>query len=130
MLGTLPAGQAYYVPYSPLLPGKQTVQTTADWYAVGFEGLAFVDNLHDVPAFLTRGDLDLVVPTRALAPALRTLLGPARVDDASPSRLGVTYPDGERFVDIFDYPNAGHMISMLEPDQLARDLQGWIPAPP
>ena len=128
VLGTLPDGQGYFVPYSPLLPGKQTVPTTADWYAQNYVGLAFVDNLHDVPAFLTRGDLDLVVPTRALAPALRVILGAARVDDTSPSRLGITYPDGQRFVDVFDYPMAGHMISMLEPDQLARDVAGWLAA--
>jgi hypothetical protein len=111
------------------LPGKQTTPTTPDWYGQSYEGLAFADNLQDVPAFLSRGDLDLVVPTRALAPALRTLLGAARVDDASPSRIGVTYPDGQRFVDVFDYPMAGHMISMLEPEQLASDVEGWISAP-
>ncbi len=128
-LGALPAGQAWFVPYSPLLPGKETAPTTADWYSQNYEALAFADNLHDVPTFLTRGDLDLVVPTRALAPALRTLLGAARVDDSSPSRLGVTYPDGQRFVDVFDYPMAGHMITMLQPDQLGRDLEAWLSAP-
>ncbi len=106
-LGALPAGQGYFVPYSPLLPGKETVPTTPDWYAQNYEGLAFVDNLHDVPAFLTRGDHDLVVPTRALAPALGVLLGAARVDGSSPSRIGVTYPDGQRFIDVFDYPDGG-----------------------
>jgi hypothetical protein len=127
-LGALPAGQAYFVPYSPLLPGKQAMPIT-DWYTQGYEGLAFADNLHDVPAFLSRGDLDLVVPTPALAPALRSLLGAARVDDTSPSRLGITYPDAQRFVDVFDYPSAGHMITMLEPGQLAADLEAWIPEP-
>ncbi len=128
-LGALPAGQGWFVPYSPLLPGKETTPTTADWYAQSYEGLAFVDNLHDVPTFLTRGDLDLVVPTRALAPALRILVGAARVDEASAARLGVVYPDGERFVDVFDYPGAGHMISMLEPAQLSSDVEGWLAAP-
>jgi hypothetical protein len=128
-LGALPAGQSYFIPYSPLLPGKQVLQTTPDWYTQNFEGLAFADNLRDVPAFLTRGDLDLVAPTRAVAPALRALLGAARVDDSSPSRLGITYSDGERFVDVFDYPSAGHMITMLQPDQLARDLEAWLAQP-
>lgn len=79
-----------------------------------------------LPSFVTRGDRDLVVPTRALAPALRAVLGAARVDDSSPSRLGVTYPDGQRFVDVFDYPAAGHMISMLARDPLARDVEGRL----
>jgi pimeloyl-ACP methyl ester carboxylesterase len=127
-LGALPAGQAWFVPYSPLLPGKQPSPVT-DWYTQPYEGLAFADNLHDVPTFLSRGDLDLVVPTTALAPALRALLGADRVDDASSSRLGITYPDGERFIDVFDYPSAGHMISMMEPGKLAGDLEAWLPSP-
>jgi Serine carboxypeptidase len=129
LLGALPAGQSYYIPYSPLLPGKETTPTTLDWETLNLEGPAFVDGLHDVPAFLTKGDHDLVVPTLALAPALRAVVGAARVDAASPSRLGVVYPDGERFIDIFDYPSAGHMISMLEPSQLASDVEGWLTAP-
>ena len=129
LLGALPAGQSYYIPYSPLLPGKETTSTTLDWQTQDFEALAFVDGLHDVPAFLTKGDHDLVVPTLALAPALRAVVGAARVDAASPSRLGVVYPDGERFIDIFDYPSAGHMISMLEPAELASDVEGWLAAP-
>jgi hypothetical protein len=52
------------------------------------------------------------------------------VDDSSPSRLGVTTPDGQRFVDLFDYPTAGHMVSMLEPVELARDVEGWVAAHP
>jgi hypothetical protein len=120
-LGPLPVGQSYYLPYSPLSG------TTGDWRTLDYEVLAFADNLHDVPAFLTRGDLDLVVPTLALAPALRAGLGASRVDDASPSRLGVEYADGERFIDIFEYTSAGHMITMLEPSKLAEDLAGWLP---
>jgi hypothetical protein len=129
-LGRLPDGQAYFVPYSPLLPSKQIAPTTADWYSKNDEARAFVDNLRDVPAFVTRGDLDLVVPDRALAPALRAVLGSARVDDSSTSRLGIIYPDGERFADVFDYPGAGHMISMLAPQDLARDVEGWLAAQP
>jgi hypothetical protein len=129
-LGPLPAGQSYFVPYSPLLPGKETMPTAFDWYTENFEGVAFVDNLHEVPAFLTQGDRDLVVPTRALAPALRAILGDAAVDDASPSRLGVRYPDGERFIAIRDYPSAGHMITMAAPAALASDIASWLTAPP
>jgi hypothetical protein len=129
-LGALPSGQAYYVPYSPLLPGKEIEPTTRDWQTQNFEGSAFVDNLRDVPAFLTAGALDLVVPTLALAPALRTIVGAGAVDASSPSRLGLIYGDGERFIDIFPYPNAGHMISMLEPAQLATDVEGWLAMQP
>jgi len=125
-LGALPAGQTYYVPYSPLLPGKETAPTSPDWYTQNYQGPAFLDDLHDVPAFLTKGDLDLVVPTLALAPALRAVAGAARIDTTSASRIGVRYPDGERFIEVHDYPSAGHMISMLEPAQLATDVEGWL----
>jgi pimeloyl-ACP methyl ester carboxylesterase len=125
-LGSLPAGQSWYVPYSPLVPGKETVPTMADWYTVNIQGPAFLDNLREVPTFLTRGDLDLVVPTRAVAPTLRAILGGQGVDDTNPNRIVVTRPDGTSTIDIFDYPNAGHMISMLAPEKLASDLEAWL----
>jgi pimeloyl-ACP methyl ester carboxylesterase len=127
LLGALPGGQSYYLPYSPLQPGKELAKTTADWSTRDYEAVAFADNLRDIPAFLTQGDRDLVVPTKALAPALRAVLGASRVDDASLARLGLVYPDGERYVDIFEYASAGHMISMVEPAKLAKDIAGWLP---
>ena len=54
-LGSLPSGQAYYANYSPLYPGKETGTPEDDWRTVNLEGLAFVDNLRDVPTFLTAG---------------------------------------------------------------------------
>jgi hypothetical protein len=125
-LGPLPAGQAYYVNYSPLYPGKEMGTPEIDWRTESYEGLAFVDNLHDVPTFLTSGACDLVVPTRALAPALVSILGASQVDVSSPAQIGVLYPDGERFIDLFAYPSAGHMVEMIEPSELATDVQGWI----
>jgi hypothetical protein len=125
-LGALPAGQSYFVPYSPLEPGKETAPTTLDWRTVDDEAFAFADNLHDVPTFLTKGDRDLIVPTLALAPALRAALGASRVDAVSASRLGVLYEDGERYIQIFDYPAAGHMVSMVEGPKLANDVGGWL----
>jgi hypothetical protein len=122
-LGPLPAGQSYYLPYSPLSG------TSGDWRTLDDEAVAFADNLHDVPAFLTRGDRDLVVPTLALAPALRAALGAGRVLAPSPSRLGLRYPDGDRLIDIFEYPSAGHMITMIEPGKLSLDLEAWLPDP-
>jgi hypothetical protein len=121
LLGALPAGQSYYLPYSPL------PETSGDWATLNHEAPAFVDNLHEVPAFLTKGDRDLVVPTLALGPALRAAIGAGRVDTSSPSRIGLSYPDGERYIDIFEYPSAGHMITMIEPAKLASDLAGWLP---
>jgi hypothetical protein len=124
-LGPLPAGQAYYVPYSPLQPGKETQTTAPDWRNQPYEGAAFIDNLRDVPAFVTNGALDLVVPFRALAPALAAIAGSARVDTAN-GALGVIYPDGERFLEIGSYPSAGHMITMLAPADFASDLSSWL----
>ncbi len=129
-LGALPAGQSYYIPYSPLFPGKETAPTTRDWRTENFEANAFMDNLREVPTFLTAGARDLVVPPLALAPALRAVLGASRVDDSSPARLGVTYADGERFADLFAYANAGHMVEMIEPAELAADVETWLGAQP
>jgi len=127
-LGPLPDGQVYYLDYSPLMQGKETVQTTRDWQTTPSEALAFVDNLRDVPSLLTRGAHDLVVPTLALAPALRAVIGSARVDTSRSNALGVVYPDGERFIDIRDYADAGHMVTMTAPTEFAADLEAWLAA--
>ena len=128
-LGALPAGQAYYAPYSPLMPGKYTESFTPDWNSQNIEGPAFVDNVHDVPAFATSGPFDLVVPYLALAPALQASVGSGAVDTSQAGRLGLVYPDGERFIDVYTYPTAGHMITMLDPAKLASDLQAWLAQP-
>jgi hypothetical protein len=129
-LGALPAGQGYYANYSPLYPGKEMGTPDDDWRTLNLEGLAFLDNVRDVPAFLTAGARDLVVPPAALAPALRSILGAAQVDDSSPGRLGVTTPDGERFLSLFAYASAGHMVEMIEPSELAGDVQTWLATTP
>jgi pimeloyl-ACP methyl ester carboxylesterase len=126
-LGALPNGQAYFVPYSPLEPGKETVAAAPDWENEDFEGVAFVDGLADVPAMLTRGDRDLVVPTDALAPALGSIFGASAVH-ATASRVTVDVNGSARHVDVFDYPDAGHMITMIAPDAFASDLEAWMAA--
>jgi pimeloyl-ACP methyl ester carboxylesterase len=127
LLGKLPEGQAYFVPYSPLQPGKEFVATTPDWETENFEGVAFVDLLGDVPAMLTHGDRDLVVPTAALAPALATIFGPHAVHAMS-TRVTIDVDGSARHVDVFDYPNAGHMITMVAPGAFAADFEAWIAA--
>jgi pimeloyl-ACP methyl ester carboxylesterase len=126
-LGALPNGQAYFVPYSPLEPGKELVVTPVDWETTNAEAFAFVDALADVPALLTQGDRDLVVPTRALAPALASVFGASAVH-ASRSRITVDVDGSARHVDVFDYPDAGHMITMVAPAAFARDLEAWMAA--
>ncbi len=123
-LGALPNGQSYFVPFSPLQPGKEVDLAPADWSTENFVGPAFVDNLHDVPAFITRGPFDLVVPTSALAPALGAVIGAGNVDASDPNRIRVHLSDGDRFIDVGTYPTAGHMITMLEGPKLATDVAG------
>jgi hypothetical protein len=125
-LGALPAGQWWYLPFSPLQPDTDTATWTRDWETQPFEGTAFVDNFHDVPTFVTSGGLDLVVPFRALAPALSMVIDPTRVDTTG-GGLGVIYPDVERFVGLGTYPQAGHMITMLAAADFATDLAAWLP---
>jgi hypothetical protein len=96
LLGPLQKGQSYYLDYAPLQPGKELAPFTPDWRAKNLVGAAFVDNLRDVPTFVTDGPRDLVVPTSALAPALRTIVGADRVDTGA--GLAVLYPDGARAI--------------------------------
>ena len=125
-LGPLPSGQAYYVNYSPLLPGKEQAPTTLDWRTSNLEGVAFLDNVRDVPTFLTAGPRDLVVPPGALAPALRAIGSASAIDDGAPDRLGVVFPDGERLLARSTYPEAGHMVEMIAPAQLSADVEAWV----
>ncbi len=125
-LGALPAGQVYYVPYSPLLPGKETAPTKLDWREENYLGAAFLDNLREVPAFVTDGARDLVVPTRALVPALRALVGDAGVTLLTPPRVRVSTPDGDHFLDLGAYPDAGHMVTMIDAKGFTRDVSAWL----
>jgi hypothetical protein len=127
-LGALPEGQVYYVPYSPLLPGKETEQTTLDWREANTLGMAFLDNLREVPTFATDGARDLVVPTRALVPALRALAGETSIDLLTPRRVRVSTPDGDRFIDLGAYPEAGHMVTMIDAPGFTRDVTAWLAA--
>jgi hypothetical protein len=127
-LGALPEGQVYYVPYSPLQPGKETATTKLDWREENALGAAFLDNLRDVPAFVTDGARDLVVPTRALVPAIRALVGDAGVTLLAPARVRVSTPDGDRFIDLGAYPDAGHMVTMIDAKGFTRDVTAWLAA--
>ena len=84
-----------------------------------------MDNLRDVPAFLTSGALDLVVPTLALAPALQSVIGDAGVA-TSASGITIESASGLRTIDVYTYATAGHMITMVEPSKLAADLEAWL----
>jgi hypothetical protein len=125
-LGALPAGQAYDVPWSPLLPGKEAAPTQADWLGTNDEGAAFLDHVREVPTFVTDGRLDLVVPTRALGPALATIAGPGRVDASTPGAIRVATPDGPRTIEVHAYPQSGHMVTMTEPASFAEDVGAWL----
>ena len=73
-------------------PGKETEPTTPDWSTHDYEAIAFADNLHDVPAFLTQGRPR---PRRPDArPRARAPRRPRRREGrcTSPSRLGDPVP--------------------------------------
>lgn len=123
-LGTLPKGQSYFLAYAPLQPGKELVQVKRDWFVENFVGNAFIDNLHDVPALVTDGPYDLVVPERALAPALRIIAGEERIATTN-AGVSVAYPDGSRTIAVRSYPASGHMITMLDSQAFSDDLRAW-----
>jgi Serine carboxypeptidase len=126
LFGALPMGQSYFIPYSPLQPGKEIQPSSADWDNQNYVGKAFVDNLASTPTFITDGHFDLVVPTSALIPGLVTLLGANQVVSESPSQIRVDGPSGAGTIDLGHYPNAGHMITMLAPDSLESDVAAWL----
>jgi pimeloyl-ACP methyl ester carboxylesterase len=125
LLGALPAGQSYFLPFTPLTPGKGIASDLPDWENTNDVGAAFVDNLQDVPTLVTDGQLDLVVPESALVPALQTVLG-AQAATETASAISVSTSAGSRTVSISRYPDAGHMITMAAPSALAADVRAWL----
>jgi pimeloyl-ACP methyl ester carboxylesterase len=124
-LGALPSGQNYFLPFTPLTPGKGSATDLPDWQNTNDVGAAFVDNLQDVPTFVTDGQLDLVVPESALLPALQTILGAQAVTE-NENAISVSTSTGARAISISRYPNAGHMITMAAPSALAADVRAWL----
>jgi pimeloyl-ACP methyl ester carboxylesterase len=123
LLGALPAGQAYNLAYSPLTTGKGS--TNPDWRAQTLIGTAFLDNAESVPALITDGQRDLVVPETALVPALSTISGTTVVTESA-DQVTLAYPSGARALAIRHYPQAGHMITMIQPHEFAADLSAWL----
>jgi len=123
LLGALPAGQSYNLAYSPLTTGKGSVNP--DWRAQNLVGVAFLDNAKEVPTFVSDGQRDLVVPEAALVPALRAVSAPLAVSE-SRAAISIEYPSGTRQLSVRHYPNAGHMITMMEPAMFAADLRDWL----
>ncbi len=125
LLGALPDGQSYNLAYSPLTAGKGS--KNPDWRSENLIGAAFLDNAQYVPAMITDGQRDLVVPEVALVPALSAISGTTTVSQST-DQLTLGYPNGARTIDIRHYPSAGHMITMIEPKAFAADLSAWLAA--
>lgn len=124
-LGALPAGQNYFLPFTPLTPGKGSAGDLPDWENTNDVGAAFVDNVQDVSTLVTDGQLDLVVPESALVPALQTVLGSQAATETA-NTIAVPTAAGTRTIAITRYPNAGHMITMAAPSALASDLRARL----
>jgi pimeloyl-ACP methyl ester carboxylesterase len=125
-LGKLPAGEVYYVPYSPLQPGKEHETFFADWRYANRLAPAFVDNVRDVPTFITDGERDTIVPELALAPALRAAIGDSVVKSEASDALVLATKSGDRPIAVRHYKEAGHMITMIAPSDFERDVAAWL----
>jgi pimeloyl-ACP methyl ester carboxylesterase len=123
LLGALPAGQSYNLAYSPLTPGKGSMNP--DWSELDLVGPAFLSNAEHVDTFLSDGARDLVVMGAAFSTALRAVSGSTLVSE-SENQISLGYPSGKRAIDVRHYPNAGHMITMIEPKAFAADLTEWL----
>lgn len=127
LLGALPNGQNYNLAYSPLTPGKGT-GSKPDWLAKDRVGAAFLDNLQFVDTWLSDGRRDLVVPERALVPALRALAGAPQITETD-AAIRFDFVSGVRAIEVRRYPDAGHMITMSAPERFASDVAGWLSRP-
>lgn len=126
-LGALPEGQYYYVPYAPLEPNKREDGAPADWQTEAYEGPAFARNVAVVPALITNGTRDLVVPFGALLPAINAQFGQGTaVLEKNVVAMGTVY--GQANIDVKTYPSAGHMITMLSAKDFSHDLEEWLGA--
>ena len=123
LLGELPNGQSYNLAYSPLMPGKGSMNP--DWQTQNSIGAAFLANAQQVPTFITDGKRDLVVPESALLPALRAVAGAVTISE-TPSEMTLGFATGARGISIRHYASSGHMITMNEPHALAVDLSAWL----
>jgi hypothetical protein len=123
LLGELPNGQSYNLAYSPLMPGKGSLDP--DWQTQNSLGTAFLANAQQVPTFITDGKRDLVVPESALSPALRSVAGAVTISE-TPNEMTLGFATGARVIAIRHYANSGHMITMNEPHALAVDLSAWL----
>ena len=123
LLGELPSGQSYNLAYSPLMPGKGSLNP--DWQTQTLIGTAFLANAQQVPTFITDGKRDLVVPESALSPALRAVAGSVSISE-TPSEVILGFATGARVISIRHYASSGHMITMNEPHALAVDLSAWL----
>lgn len=123
LLGELPNGQSYNLAYSPLMPGKGSLDP--DWQTQNSIGTAFLANVQQVPTFISDGKRDLVVPESALSPALRAVAGAVTISE-TPSEITLGFATGARVISIRHYTSSGHMITMNEPHALAVDLSAWL----
>ncbi len=101
-------------------------------------------SLHDVPTFITAGDLDLYFGPVSLPPALALHteeLASATVDTSSPAGVerpgelvltyqsGLPYGGGTRAIRFPPY-YAGHSVSHRAPAELSHDVAAWLAAGP
>ena len=126
LLGPLPSGQSYNLAYSPLTTGKGS--TDPDWRTQTLVGSAFLDNVQTVPALITDGARDLVVPEIALANALRAVSADTSVTETANS-LVLVFASGSRAIAIRHFAASGHMITMAEPRAFADQLEAWLSSP-
>jgi hypothetical protein len=130
-LGPLPAWDRYHVMQLYDLIGSPFAGAQAEALGIDRTGLRwgelFLSNLRHVRTFATDAPFDVVIYGAALPGALArydALVLEAAVDG---ERLTVRYLDGEqREMRFLRYPQAGHSITLHEPQQLAADLAAWL----
>ena len=123
LLGALPSGQSYNLAYSPLTTGKGSLDP--DWRTQTLVGSAFLDNAKSIDTLITDGARDLVVPELALASALGAVPGSPTVSETA-NELLLGYASGTRSIAIRHFADAGHMITMIQPQAFADDLSAWL----
>jgi pimeloyl-ACP methyl ester carboxylesterase len=130
-LGALPAWDRYHVMQLYDLIGSPFAGVEAE--ALGIDrtgprwGELFLSNLRHVRTFVTDAPFDVVIYGAALPGALARYHALVQETAVDAERLTVRYLDGEqREVRFVRYPDAGHSITLHQPQQLADDLAAWL----
>lgn len=141
-LGALPPWDSYYLIDASNLVGTAFRGADATAHAVEIPhvrwGDLFLDNLLYTRTMITAAERDAVIYAPAMAPALAahtnkvTSVQEEMVPEqgnSRPGRLRVDYVNGQTRFIRFPHYDAGHVVTLDAPEELAEDVEAFLSAP-